>query len=182
MKTFEPVDPVSRVIWLFNDWNPAIPEPQPSTWDLAEKKRESAIRDLLKTRGADIVFELASKATHPELVGAACGNVLTKLEDFVALVDSAMGETDNLTVFASVLSAEAERHIPDAWRAQIRSWRAEKSWTDRNIRKPNLELGRHEQHLGFRGLSREWSQPKLLATQESVGTTRAERRGIGDGR
>ena len=133
VKTFEPVDPVSRVIWLFNDWNPAIPEPQPSTWDLAEKKRESAIRDLLKTRGADIVFELASKATHPELVGAACGNVLTKLEDFVTLVDSAMGKTDNLTVFAIVLSAEAERHIPDAWRAQIRSWRAAKSWTDEQL-------------------------------------------------
>jgi len=114
VRTFEPVDPIARIVWLFNDWNPAIPEPQPPTWDLAEKKRESTIRDLLKTGGTDIIFELASRATHPELVGAACGNVLTKLEDFVALVDSAMGKTDGLAVFASVLSAEAERHIPDA--------------------------------------------------------------------
>ena len=141
MKTFEPVDPIARVVWLFNDWNPAIPEPQPPTWDLAERKRESTIRDLLKTGGTDIILELASRATHPELVGAACGNVLTKLEDFVMLVDSAMGKTDNLAVFASVLSAEAERHMPDAWRTQVRSWKTAKSWTDEQFANLILNWG-----------------------------------------
>ena len=66
--------------------------------------------------------------------------MLTKVEDFVTLVDSAMSKTDNLAVFASVLSAEAERHIPDAWRAQIKSWKTAKSWTDEQF--ANLILNR----------------------------------------
>jgi len=126
----EPVDPIARVVWLFNDWNPAIPQKLDFPYDLPEKTRESTIRDLLKTGGLSLLLDLASAAEHPELVGMACGVVLTTIQEFATLVDTAMDKTDSMAVFASVLSAEAERHLGKAWHDQISSWKQERSWPD----------------------------------------------------
>ena len=128
--TLEPVDPIERVVWLFNDWNPAIPQEELPTFDLAERTRESIIRELLKTCGTDIVLQLANVATHPELVGMACGKVLATVEEFASLVDTAMDKTDNLATLASVLSAEAERRMGKAWPAQVASWKGQRPWTN----------------------------------------------------
>jgi hypothetical protein len=130
LASFEPSDPIARIVWLFNEWNPAIPEEAKWPYDLPEKNRENTIRDLLKTGGVGLLFELANKATLPELVGIACGAVLSTVQEFSSLVDMAMDKTDGLAVFASVLSAEAERQMGEAWRDQITLWKVERSWTD----------------------------------------------------
>jgi len=128
--TFEPSDPIGRVIWLFNEWNPAIPQAAEYPYDLPEKTRISTIRDLLKTGGLSLILELAKTATHPELVGIACGAVFSTVQEFATLVDAAMDKTDGLAVFASVLSAEAEQRIGNDWYDQIALWKRERSWTD----------------------------------------------------
>ncbi len=127
---FEPADPIARIVWLFDEWNPAMPEEAEWPYDLPEKTRESTIRDLLKTGSLSLLLDLASAAKHPELVGTACGAVLTTLQEFRTLVDAAMDKTDRLALFASVLSAEAERQMGKAWHDQISSWKRERSWTD----------------------------------------------------
>jgi hypothetical protein len=126
----EPADPIARVVWLFNDWNPAIPQEAAWPYDLPEKARESTIRDLLKIGGLSLLLDLASSATHPELVGAACGAVIGTVQEFATLVDAAMDKTDRLALFASVLSAEAERQTGKPWHDQIVLWRRERSWSD----------------------------------------------------
>jgi len=130
VETLEPADPIARVVWLFNDWNPAIPQEAAWPYDLPERTRESAIRDLLKTGGLNLLLELASAATHPELVGAACGAVIGTVQEFASLMDASMDKTDRLALFASVLSAEAERQTGKAWHDQIVLWRRERSWSD----------------------------------------------------
>jgi hypothetical protein len=127
---FEPADPIARIVWLFDEWNPAVPQEAEWPYDLPEKTRESTIRDLLKNGGLSLLLDLASAAKHPELVGTACGAVLTTLQEFRTLVDAAMDKTDRLALFASVLSAEAERKIGKAWHDQIISWKRGCSWTD----------------------------------------------------
>jgi hypothetical protein len=127
---FEPADPIARIVWLFDEWNPAVPQQAEWPCDLPEKTRESTIRDLLKTGGLSLLPDLASAAKHAELVGTACGAVLTTLQEFRTLVDAAMDKTDRLALFASVLSAEAERQMGKAWHDQISSWKRERSWTD----------------------------------------------------
>ena len=141
----EPIDPIARVVWLFDDWNPAIPEVDKSpSFDLAERTRERTIRDLLRTGGTAILLELAKAAKHPELVGAASGRVLATVEEFAGLVDAAMGKTDSLAIFASVPSAEAERRMGKAWHAQIQSWRGQRPWTDEQF--ANLVLNWNDDH------------------------------------
>lgn len=106
--------------------------PQEAKWpyDLPEKTRESTIRDLLKTGGLNLLLDLANAAKHAELVGTACGAVLTTIQDFRTLVDAAMDKTDSMALFASVLSAEAERKIGKSWNDEIRSLKRERTWTD----------------------------------------------------
>ena len=95
-----------------------------------KKTRESTIRDLLKTGGLSLLLDLANAAKQPELVGMACGSVLTTVQEFTTLVNAVMDKTDSLAVFASVLSAEAERKFGKTWRDQISSWKQERSLTD----------------------------------------------------
>jgi hypothetical protein len=127
--SFEPDDPIARVVWLFNDWNPAMPQEAEWPYDLPEKARENTIRDLLKTGSSSLLLDLANAAKHPELVGSACGAVFTTVQEFRTLVDAAMDKTDGLALFASVLSAEAERKMGKAWHGQIASLKQERSWT-----------------------------------------------------
>jgi hypothetical protein len=128
LPAFEPADRIAKIVWLFNEWNPAIPQEAKWPYDLPEKTREKAIRDLLKTGGSPLLLELAGAATQPELVGTACGTVLSTVHEFATLVDAAMDKTDRLAVFASVLSAEAERRMGEAWHDQITLWERERSW------------------------------------------------------
>jgi hypothetical protein len=135
---FEPTDPIGRIVWLFNDWNPAMPQEAEFPYDLPEKTRESTIRDLLKIGGLSFLLDLANAAKQPELVGMACGTVLTTVQEFALLVDAAMDKTDRLALFASVLSAEGERQFGKAWHDQISSWKRERSWT--NLQFANLVI------------------------------------------
>ena len=127
---FEPADPIARIVWLFNEWNPAMPQEAKWPYDLPEKTRESTIRDLLKTGGLSLLLDLANASKHPELVGIACGAVLTTIQDFRTLVDAAMDKGDRLALFASVLSAEAERKIGKGWYDEIDLLKRERTWTD----------------------------------------------------
>lgn len=129
----EPTDPVKRLIWLFDDYHPAIPKPETGTFDLADKARESAIRDLLAKGDMDSLLKLADLAEHTELVAVAYGSVLGTVEEFAALVDATMGKTDNLATFASVLSAQAERKLGSDWHTQIIRWRSQRPWTEKQF-------------------------------------------------
>jgi len=130
VETFEPADPITRVVWLFNDWNPAIPQIAEYPYDLPDKTRVNTIRDLLKIGGPTLILELASAATHPELVGIAAGQIFSTVEEYASLVNVAMSGNDRLALFASVLSAEAERQNGRAWQDQIALWSQERSWSD----------------------------------------------------
>jgi hypothetical protein len=126
----EPVDKIGRVVWLFDDWNPVLPEAGIAPYDQAQKLREETVRELYATGGSDLLIQLASVVKLQNLVGAACGLVLTTVKEFSSLVESAMGKEDRLLLFASVLSAEAERRIGKAWHDQVATWKRERSWTD----------------------------------------------------
>lgn len=127
---FEPADSIARIVWLFNEWNPPMAQEAKWSYDLPEKTRESTIRDLLKTGGLSLLLDLANAAKHPELVGTACGAVLTTVQEFRTLIDAAMDKTDGLALFASVLSAEAERKMGEAWHDEIGLLKRERTWTD----------------------------------------------------
>ncbi|MFZ0859454.1 MAG: hypothetical protein WAN18_02150, partial [Candidatus Sulfotelmatobacter sp.] len=129
----QPADPIKRIVWLFSEYHPAIPEPETPTFDRVDRAREEATRDLLKVAGTEGLLKLADSATHPEFVALSSSSVLRTVEDFATLIHLAMNKTDNLAMFASALSSQAERKIGTDWHSQMLLWRSERRWTHKQL-------------------------------------------------
>jgi hypothetical protein len=124
-----PSDPLSRVKWLFDEYNPGIPMPETPQFDLVDRTRDSAIRDLVAKEGPMVLLSLADTVAHPELLAVTVGSVISTIDDVASLIDGAMSSSNNLATFASVLSARADRSFRALWHSQITSWKSERAWT-----------------------------------------------------
>jgi hypothetical protein len=126
----EPPDAVMRVLWLFNEYHPHIPQNEEETpkLDLVGQAREKAVRDLLKTRGKDGLLKLAETAALTDYVALTVASVIEKRDDFSFLVEAAMERAGKSRVFSAVLSAQAEQKLGVEWRDLIRHWASQNRW------------------------------------------------------
>jgi len=126
----EPPDAVMRVVWLFNEYHPHIPqkEEEAPRLDLVEKTREKAVRNLLHSGGMGTLLSLAESAALPDHVALTVASIMDKADGFAFLVESAMDRPGKLNVFAAVLSARAELKLGTAWRNVVGSWASQRRW------------------------------------------------------
>jgi hypothetical protein len=131
----EPSDPLTRILWLFNEYHPHIPQRQeePPILDLVERTRETAALDLFRTSGREGILRLAHTVALPAAVAVAVGSVIDNIEEFAALTEAAMNETSKLPIFACVLSARAEQKFGTLWRSQISDWNSLNRWTPEQL-------------------------------------------------
>ncbi|MCU1239392.1 MAG: hypothetical protein JWO71_118 [Candidatus Acidoferrum typicum] len=113
----EPLDPVRRIVWLFNDYAPdaGLPKGQDYIGD-ANQARNEALRVLLRENGLPAVLVLARTAKLPHFVGIALAETSPNLETLQEGISLACEANSGVSVdFAMALSAAAHNLHGPAW-------------------------------------------------------------------
>jgi hypothetical protein len=115
-----PEDRITNLKWLFESHFIELPAQEGvAPWDLADRARQDAVRELYRAEGNAGVLSLAAAVAQPALVGAAFGAVLSSADEFERAVDEALGRGHSLDPFVVALSGEAERKNSEQWREYV---------------------------------------------------------------
>lgn len=134
VRTLEPDDLVHRVAWLFNEHFPDVPERQGvSHQGAVEEMRAEALQQVCLSEGATSLVRLAEAVELPQFVAISAKTILRNMDDYEALVEAALGQSDRLNTFALAVSGEAERTFGDDWRARVALLAQARPWTPDQI-------------------------------------------------
>jgi hypothetical protein len=114
-----PQDPLVQVAWLFNDYNPDLPDVDLlDQWQAVQSRRTEVVLQLYGKLGAASVLDLASAVKLPAQVGFAFANG-AELDWIESLVGESLKRVPNPDLFAIALSAGADFRFKSAWRPRI---------------------------------------------------------------
>ncbi|HTR48617.1 MAG TPA: hypothetical protein VMM16_14640 [Verrucomicrobiae bacterium] len=120
VKQLEPEDLSDKLVWLFNDHHPDLPDADPAdSLEALEKARQAAARQVYENGGASAVIAMADSVKLPRFLGFAVVGAVGEVQTLADLVDLAVGKSEGLDEFAMALSAESARRHREAWKAVI---------------------------------------------------------------
>jgi hypothetical protein len=119
VSAIQPKDPLTQIAWLFNEYNPDLPDVDLlDQWQAVQSKRTEAVLHLFQAAGSSALLGLASAVRLPAQVGYAFANGadLTQIESMLVESIKRNPEPD---VFAIALSAGADFRFKSQWRVRV---------------------------------------------------------------
>jgi len=128
---FQPQDPLMQVAWLFNDYNPDLPDVDlPDQWQAVQSKRIEVVRQVYQTAGCAGVLGLASTVKLRDQVGYAFANA-AELDQIENVLGESIKRSPEPDVFAIALSAGADFRFKSVWRPRVRHLSETGHWSAR---------------------------------------------------
>jgi hypothetical protein len=117
----EPLDPVRRIAWLFDEYAPKTgPRKGEDYIGEANRDRSEALRVLLREHGVSAVLDLAKKVKFPHFVGIALAESAPVLDELKEAASLAVAADSGVNIdFAIALSAVAHELHGLAWDSWI---------------------------------------------------------------
>jgi hypothetical protein len=176
IKKYEPEEPLTKFMWLFDDWVPAIPVPYKDREKSASIERGKAIREIHSYYGDHGIFQLAEAAKHTHIVTEVFANeLLESPEDFTNCILLALDRgTANSEHFALVLSALADQKFPNEWKKLFRDTANSQIWTTKIITKlmfawvDELSTWQFVDSFGGEVTKEYWTEKRAIAFRCSV--------------
>ena len=129
----QPEDVHIQVAWLFNSYNPDLPEDgELDQWERLQSKRRDAVLHLFKTKGMASVLDLSSKVKLPAYLGYAFAEG-GSLDDTEKIIDMALQRSPQTDVFVIALSATANFRFREAWESRIKDRLNKTLWSHQQV-------------------------------------------------
>ncbi len=131
--SLQPADLNSQVAWLFNSYNPDLPEAgQLDQWERLRTRRRDAVMHLFKTNGMASVLDLSSNVKLPAHVGYAFVDGVD-LEQIEKMMEMALRKREEPDQFAIALSAAANFRFKVEWESRIKSRLSKGLWSEQQV-------------------------------------------------
>lgn len=129
VETFQPSDPITINVWLFDDWSPDVPGRLDDLEESVNNARELAIRTILTQLGVNGLQLLAEKAKLPQFVATSLEKVESDMANYAELVENSLVQGGKLEHFAAVVSAVAYSKFSSQWIANIKDMATSNNWS-----------------------------------------------------
>lgn len=129
LAALQPQDPLTQVAWLFNDYNPDLPDVGLlDQWQAVQSRRTEAVLQLYDGSGGAGVLSLASAVKLPAQVGYAFANG-AELDQIEGLIGESIKRHPDPDLFTIALSAGADFKFKSAWRPRVSHLYKTGQWT-----------------------------------------------------
>jgi hypothetical protein len=127
---FLPPDLISQTTWLFDDYNPDLPEEgELDQWHALQERRKEAVTRLYRSGGLELLGTLVHSVKYPVLVAYAFVEVIDDPSAVGDLARNYLNEKPHPDSFAIALSGTADFRFGTFWREFIESQVRAGLWT-----------------------------------------------------